>query len=107
MSINRFDLNHAALRLLPRLRFALLHLLGRVQAKIGMANALIGQLLNAEHRGPQRTAYGVQQVGQGHARDFSSFAPPDVRTKRRWLKYTSTSVIALLFAIVSSSYLLR
>ena len=58
------DLDHAALRLLPRLRLALLHLLGGVQAEVGMADALIGQLLHTEHLGLQGAADGVQQVGQ-------------------------------------------
>ena len=63
---HRLDLNHAAFRLLSRLRFPFLHLLGRVQAKVGMTGALIGQLLHTEHLGPERPSHRVQQVSQRH-----------------------------------------
>ena len=60
----RLHLDHAALRRLPLARSALLHLLGRIEAEVGMARALVGKLADAEHLGLERGADGVEQVSQ-------------------------------------------
>ena len=60
----RLYLDHAALRRLPLTRPALLHLLGRVEAEVGMARALVGKLADAEHLGLERRADGIEQVRQ-------------------------------------------
>ena len=58
------DLNHAAFGSLPLARLTLLHLLGGVEADVGMPRALLRQLADAEHLGLERAADGVQQVDQ-------------------------------------------
>ena len=58
----RLHLHHPALRRLPLARTAPLHLPRRVQAEVGMARALVGQLAHAEHLGLERRADRVQQV---------------------------------------------
>ena len=60
------NLDDAALRFHSRFRPAFLHLLGGVEAEVGMAGTLVGKFLHAEHPGLQRRAHGVQQVGQRH-----------------------------------------
>ena len=45
-------------------RAAALHLVGGVEAEVGMAGALIRQFADAEHLGLQGRADGVKQVGQ-------------------------------------------
>ena len=45
------DLDHAAFRSLTLARAPPLHLPGRVEAEVGMARALVGQLADAEHLG--------------------------------------------------------
>ena len=59
-----FDFHHAALGELPLLGMALRHLLGGVEAEVGMSRALLRQLADAMHPRPQRAAHGVQQVAQ-------------------------------------------
>ena len=58
----RFHLNYAAIRNLSLSRLAFLHLLGRVEAEVGMARALVGKLANAKHLRLERCPDGVQQV---------------------------------------------
>ena len=58
------DLDHAVLRRLPLARLALLHLLCRVEAEIGIAHALVRQVAYRKHSWLQRTTHGVQQVRQ-------------------------------------------
>ena len=59
------DLHDAAFGDLAGPRLALLHLLSGVEAEVRVARALLGKLAYAEHLGPERSADGVQQVGQG------------------------------------------
>ena len=56
---NRLDLYHAALRELSLSWLAILNLLGGVQAKVGVASALLGQFGNAEHLGLQAAAHRI------------------------------------------------
>ena len=49
-----FDFDDAAFGDLSFLRLALLHLLGRIQAKVGMARALVGQFADADDFGLER-----------------------------------------------------
>ena len=58
------DLDHAGLRRLSLLRLSLLYLPGGVEAEVGMSRALLGQLADTIHPGPQRAAHRVQQVSQ-------------------------------------------
>ena len=62
--VRRLHLNHAALRRLSISWSALLHLLRRVEAEVGMARALIGKFADTEHLRLERRAHGVQQVGE-------------------------------------------
>ena len=62
------NLDDSALGLLSGLRLALLHLLGRVQTEVGMTNALIRHLLDAEHFWLERSTHCVQQVSQRHVK---------------------------------------
>ncbi len=62
--IGGFDLHHAAFGNLALARLAALHLPGGVEAEVGMARALVGQLDDAEDLGLERTADRVQQVGE-------------------------------------------
>ena len=62
--IGGLHLDHAALRHLPFARSALLHLLRRVEAKVGMTRALVGKLADTEHLRFERRANGVQQIGE-------------------------------------------
>ena len=55
---------HAALRHLSVARPALLHLLRRVEAEVGMARALVSKLTNAEYLRVEHRADGIQQVGE-------------------------------------------
>ena len=57
-------LDHAAFGHLPRARPTLLHLLRRIEPKVGMPRPLIGQLADAEHPGLEHPADGIQQIGQ-------------------------------------------
>ena len=81
---NRLHLDHTALRNLSLARLAFLHLLGRVEAEVGMARALIGKFAHTEHLGLERCADGVQQIGKRSvARTFPGRAtrrahPPEV-----------------------------
>ena len=59
--LDRLHLDHAALRRLSSARAALLHLLRRVEAEVGMARTVVGELLDAEHLRLQRRPDGVQQ----------------------------------------------
>ena len=59
-----FHLDHAALRHLSVARPALLHLLRRVEAEVGMARALVSKLTNAEYLRVEHRADGIQQVGE-------------------------------------------
>ena len=58
-------LDHAALRHLSVARPALLHLLRRVEAEVGMARALVSKLTNAEYLRVEHRADGIQQVWRG------------------------------------------
>ena len=60
--VRGLDLDHAAFRCLALARAPPLHLPGRVEAEVGMARALVGQLADAEHLGLQRRADRVEQV---------------------------------------------
>ena len=60
----RLHLDHAPLRCLPLAWSALLHLLRRIEAEVGMARPLVGKLADAEHLGFERGADGVEQVCQ-------------------------------------------
>ena len=65
-------LHDAALRHLPLARSASLHLARRVQAEVGMAGPLIGQLADAEHLRLERRADGIQQFREWSvARSFA------------------------------------
>ena len=59
--LRRLDLDRAALRRLAFARAALLDLLRRVEAEIGMARALVGKLADAEHLRLERGADRVEQ----------------------------------------------
>ncbi len=59
-----FHLDHAALWRLPFARRTLLYLFGRVEAEVGMARALVGQFLNAEHFGTDRRADCRQEIAE-------------------------------------------
>ena len=60
----RLHLHDAAFRRLPLPRAAALHLMGGVEAEVGMAGALVGQFADTEHLGLQGGADGVEQVRQ-------------------------------------------
>ena len=60
--VRGLDLDHAAFRCLALAWTPPLHLPGRVEAEIGMARALVGQLADAEYLRPERRADGVKQV---------------------------------------------
>ena len=62
--VGRLDLHDAALRGLPLAQPAPLRLPGGVEAEVGMARALLGELADAVDPGLERAANGVQQVGQ-------------------------------------------
>ena len=57
-------LDDAALRRLPLARHAPLHLLRPVETEVGMACALVGEFLNAEHLRPERRADCRQEVAE-------------------------------------------
>ena len=58
------DLDHAALGKLSLSRSALLHLAGGVESEVGVARAVVGELGDAGHLGPERGADGVEQVAE-------------------------------------------
>ena len=60
----RLHLHDAPFRRLPLPRAAALHLMGGVEAEVGMPGALVGQFADAEHLGLQGGADGVEQVRQ-------------------------------------------
>ena len=62
--VGRLHLDHAALRRLSLLGLSFLHLLGSVQAHVGVSRPLLGHFADAEHLGLERAAHSVQQVGQ-------------------------------------------
>ena len=62
--LGRLDLDNPAFRDLPLPRRSFLHLLGGVEADVGVTGALVGKLDNAEDLGFERGAHGVEQVGQ-------------------------------------------
>ena len=47
--IGRLHFDHAALRRLPLARSALLHLLCRIEAEVGMPRPMVSEFLYAEH----------------------------------------------------------
>ena len=63
--VGQFHLHHTALRRLSLFGMSLLHLLGGIQADVGVPRALLRHLAHAEHLGPECTADRVQQVVQG------------------------------------------
>ena len=73
--IDGFDFDHAVLRHLPLARLAALHLLGGVEAEVGMAGAQVRQLPDAEHLGSEAAADRVHEVFErGVARGFGGGA---------------------------------
>ena len=66
--IGGLDLDNAAFGDLPFAHSAALHLPGGVEAQVGMARAVVGQLADAEDLGLERCADGVQQSGQRRIR---------------------------------------
>ena len=59
-----FDLDHAAFGKLPLALPAALHLLGGIEAEVGMTCALMSELADAENLWLERAADGIQQIGQ-------------------------------------------
>ena len=71
----RFHLDHAALRKLPLAWAALLNLFRRVEAEVGMPDALIGRLHDAEHLWLEDRADGIEQLRERSvARPFAGRA---------------------------------
>ena len=80
----RLHLHHAAFGRLPRTRAAALHLPRGVEAEVGMAGALIGQLADAEHARPEGRADRVEQRRQRRVvRPFAGGAPGGANPPQR------------------------
>ena len=60
--IRGFYFGHAAFGELSFLGLALLHLLGRVEPKVGMARALVGEFADTDHFGFESVPNSVQQI---------------------------------------------
>ena len=69
-------LHHAALWCLPLAWRALLHLLRGVEAEVGMARALVGQFLNAEHLRPECRADRRQEIVKRSVTATAPGSPP-------------------------------
>ena len=62
--VRRLHFHHTPFGHLSLFRLPFLHLLGRIQPKVGMPRALIGQLAYAKHLGLERRANGIEQARQ-------------------------------------------